>query len=195
MRDGDIGILIRTYDRYIDNLGPLLDSLSGYYTVVGYDKIEAVPPDIIQAKGTTFFIHNGTGSGWERKQEGDRVLKRKGTSILSAHVGYILSITGDVVIEKPESIPLLIDALGDNDLIGTQWWDICGDLIMFGKAHKMHKVFCDIPPGGQQCEKKMMDAFHRNSINYGICHCRKEDRGLWGELIGYRRGNDNYPPG
>lgn len=191
----EIGVLIRTYDRYIDNLEPLLDSLALYYTVVGYDVIETAPSDDIAGKCDRLFLHNGTGSEWWRKQEGDRMLKRTGMAILAGQgLTHILSMTGDALVGKPENIPLLVGALEEKDLMGTQWWNICGDLVMFGKAGKMHKVFCDISGGPPQCEKKMMTAFYRNSIKFAIHQCTKDDQGIWGEIIGYRRGHDNYSP-
>lgn len=195
MQEAGIGILIRTYDRYIDNMEPLLDSLQSHYKVVGYDLIERLPPDNVKAKCDSFFVHKGEGLGWIRKQEGDRAVKAIGMAMLASEgLAYILSVTGDAVIDKPEDIAFLVDALKGNDLMGTQWWDICGDLIMFGKADKMYKVFCDIPGGPPQGEIKMMRAFYRNSIKFAIHKCTKEDKGIWGSVIGYQRGHDNYPP-
>jgi hypothetical protein len=197
MQSTKIGVLIRTYDKYKANLAPLVESLRSAvsYIVVGYDLISSLPENGIQEKCDKFFLYHGVGNDWARKQESELYLQKTGLKILElSECDYALTITGDVKIENPGGIVSLLDVLGDNDLIAGQWWNICGTLIMFGKVHELYKIFCDVPSGFPQFEIKTTRAIRRNSIQYEIHKCTSADQGIWGDLIGYKRGINNYSP-
>ena len=186
----DIAILVRAYDRDASYLNELIESLSGFYTVVGYDTIATLPP-VEAIQHCDYFFTGGYTKG---KQGGDLFYTKNGLGVLYDKYKYTLSITGDAVIALPENIPKLIQLLGDDDLIAPQWRRDCGTVMYFGLTQKLYLAFSDIIDERPQLERRFTKALKSNNIKYAISECRAGNLGMWGEVLGYRRRSNNYPP-
>ena len=189
-----IGIIIRTYDRYIEFMEPLSKQLkeAGFYVVVGYDAVEKMPP----CSAVNACDHFFSGGGLKGKQWGDIHNIRIGLRhLLDEGKEYAFCVNGDAVITQPEKIVDLIDILGEDDVLTTQWHGVCGNIILFGHTHKLREAYEIVPNHGRpQHEKKMTTAFNEIGVKYAIHPCRANNKGTWG-LIGYSRSSENYNPG
>ncbi len=187
-----IGAIVCGYGKTAENIGKISATLkmTGIYTIIGYDA-EDIMPNAEIVNSCDLFL---SGGGHIGKRGGElRSLKLGIKALRDNFCEYILKLTGDVAIARPEAIPDLIEDLDGADLICNQWNGIRGTMIFFGRTDKLLKVFSDIAHGIPQLEVKFENAIIRNNIKATICPCHENDRGIWAK-IGYERGNNNYPP-
>lgn len=187
-----IGVIIGAYDRDVKYVGELGRSLktAGYYVVLAYDA-QSIAPDIKTINSCHYFV---SGGGHLPRPAGHLRNMKRGHRILY-HEGcqYSMCITGDAVIEEPEKIVDLIDILGDNNVIASQWKQGIGTMIYFGKTWMLHNVFRIMPDGITQNEKKFRRAMNELGGRAKICPCTEGDKGIWGD-IGFWRRHGHYMP-
>lgn len=187
-----IGAIIGAYDGSADNVGQLAHCLkeAGYYVVVGYDAVESLPSAQAVNSCDYFF----SGGGIKGKDEGHAWAIRVGLGLLcDAKCNYVLSVTGDAIVKKPRHVLDLIEILGKNDVMASQWHQAVGTMVFFGKTWPMYRVFLEIHQGPPQIEKKFHGVLLYRKMSYIIQPCRRDDKGIWA-TIGYSRGRDNYMP-
>ena len=190
---GKIGVVICSYDRDLRYVGKLATSLKayGHYVVIGYDTNNSVPDAATINSCDVFF----SGGGHLIRPPGHLRNMRIGHRLLCmAGCDYSLCMTGDAVIENPAAIPSLLLALGDADVLSTQWWNVVGTLIFFGDAAIVSMAIDAIPEGAPQNERKFQKALDNLRAKSIIYPYHVSDRGMWEEL-GYWRRSKNYPPG
>lgn len=190
-----VGILITSWDGYINNLFDLISSCKKSKSIVccSFSSNQYLPDKSIQNLCNKFII-----SGYnQNKQIGELNNIQKGINELYKECDYILKLTGDDILSKPENINQLINILETNDIICPQWHSYCSTMIFFGKSIKLKEIWDKVELKGKQIEWHFTNIIQQNKYKYFLYRMNNEtkDYGMWGDIIGYKRISNNLPPG
>jgi hypothetical protein len=157
------------------------------FLILGFDYHDWFPPDRIVKSCDIFFT--GCAKG---KQPGETFSIKRGLGIARDVAPYVLKITGDAILEKPQYLNSLIPLLGDNDYICPKWNGIGSTLVFFGKSDKLFEAAAPIQEVNYpQIERRFWARINELKLKYHFYPMENDqgttgNNGMWGEVLGYR---------
>jgi len=157
------------------------------YLILGYDHKNLLPPADLTNLCDVFFT--GTPKG---KQRGETFSLRIGLMIARYHADYVLKLSGDCILEKPDGIRNLPDLLGNDDIISVNWNQIGGTLLFFAKTVPIFEAMLDVPDlNAPQIERRLNHCIGTHKLKRRILPMEHEqgatgNNGIWSELLGFR---------
>ena len=183
-----ISVLMTSCAEHLPLIKQAVESVCDHadFLILAYDSRGELPPVEVVRLCDVFI--SGIPKG---KQPGETFSLKHGLGCARDRDEYVLKITGDSVLERPEGIKELPTLLGDNDCISVQWNAIGGTLIFFGRSEKLHQAIRNIPEVNHpQIEKRLYYSMMKLGMKHKIYPMEHEQgvsgrNGKWGEILGY----------
>lgn len=188
-----IGILITGWEAQWPGLEQCLDSVIAskpWCVVLAYDQGSREPPFLSSA---THYLPTGKNQG---KQNGEMANIKQGLAVcVQENPDYVLKITADDVLRRPEGLGELPALLGSHDICGPQWHSVLSTMSFFGPTKTLFEIWNAVAKTHSQIERCFNRVLSVQKRSVKLCRMiGPDDLGEWGRLLGYQRQGKNYPP-